>query len=287
MNGKKVLVTGASGMLGSNLIITLNYKNVIGYGSEFDITNSSLVYEKLNEIKPDIIIHTAAFTNVEECEVDIDKAYLINSIGTQNIVNYCINKDILFIYISSTGIYGTNKSDEYTEFDKVEPTSIHHKSKYVAERNIQNHLHKYLILRTGWLYGGTKTHAKNFVYKRYLEAHNNDLIYSDDSQIGNPTFVGDLVKQIEVLINTNQYGVFNCVNEATQVTRYEYVKRIIELFEVNCKVQIASYNLFKRAAPVSQNESATNYKLNLLNLNTMGHWEISLEKYINQLSNEI
>ena len=286
MNGKKVFVTGANGMLGSNLIKPLNCKDIIGSGSEFDITNLSLVYEKLNQIKPDIIIHTAAFTNVEECEVNPNKTYLINSIGTQNLVNYCIDKDILFIYISSTGIYGTNKNDEYTEFDKVEPTTIHHKSKYEGEKNIQNHINKYLILRTGWLYGGEKTHNKNFVYKRYLEATKNDVIYSDDSQIGNPTYVGDFVKQIEKLITNHQNGIFNCVNEATNISRYDYVKKIIELFNVDCDVQVASSEMFKRVAPVSKNESATNYKLNLLDLNIMENWETSLSKYISKLKNE-
>jgi len=74
----------------------------------------------------------------------------VNAIGTQNLVNYCINKDILFIYISSTGIYGTKKEKEpYIEFDEVDPTTIHHKSKYEAEKIVQNHLNKYLILITG------------------------------------------------------------------------------------------------------------------------------------------
>lgn len=284
----KILITGADGMLGSNLIKLLPF-NVIGLNSkQLDITNLKKCNEIFEREQPTIIIHTAAWTDVEQCEIEPDKAYRINTIGTQNLVNYCINKDILFIYISSTGIYGTKKDKEsYTEFDEVIPTTIHHKSKYEAEKIVQNHLSKYLILRTGWLFGGDINHTKNFVYKRYLEASKNREIYSDDSQIGNPTYIKDFVKQIEVLIEKNQFGIFNCVNEAKNISRYDYVKKIIELFKVECEVKIAPNGMFKRVAPVSNNESAENYKLNLLNLNIMNKWDISLNEYIVKLKEEI
>lgn len=275
-------------MLGSNLMKLLTYET-IGFASQvLDVSDLKNSVDVLEHETPNIIIHTAAYTNVEDCEIHPDKAYKVNTIGTQNLVNYCSNKDILFIYISSTGIYGLTKDKEpYNEFDEVNPTTIHHKSKYEAEKIVQNHLSKYLILRTGWLFGGDIQHDKNFVYKRYLEAKNNREIYSDNSQIGNPTCIKDLVKQIEILIKYNQYGIFNCVNEANNISRYDYVKKIVELFECNCEVKIASENMFKRIAPVSKNESAKNYKLDLLQINQMGNWEISLNKYIEKLKVEI
>ena len=283
MSGKKVLITGSRGMLGSNLLSYLDFDNIVGF--DIDITDANAVYNQLSIQKPDIIIHTSAFTNVEACETDPDKAYRVNTLGTQNLVNYCIDRDILFIYISSTGIYGTTKDDNYIEFDSVNPTTIHHKSKYEGEKIVQNHLSKFLILRTGWLYGGAKEHTKNFVYKRFLEAQGKDIIYSDDSQIGNPTFVRDFVKQIEVLIEAKAYGIFNCVNSAVNISRFDYVKKIIELFDVNCSVEVAPKGMFSRVAPVSSNESAINYKLNLLGLNVMKDWDESLSIYIQELKN--
>jgi dTDP-4-dehydrorhamnose reductase len=285
----KVLVTGSNGMLGSNLLKFHSFQQIVGFTSkELDITDPQNCIEVLEKEKPNIIIHTAAYTNVEDCEINPDKAYKVNTIGTQNLVNYCINKDILFVYISSTGIYGTKKTnDPYSEFDDVNPTTIHHKSKYEAEKIVQNHLSMYLILRTGWLFGGEITHNKNFVYKRYLEASKNSEIYSDDSQIGNPTYIKDLVKQIEILIENKQYGLFNCVNSATSISRYDYVKKIIELFNMKCEVKIAPNNMFKRIAPVSNNEAAINYKLDLLGLNFMGKWDDALEKYILELQKDM
>lgn len=288
MIDKKVLVTGMSGMLGSNIIKNLRCKEIVGYcTNQLDITNSEYVSVTINKEKPDIIIHTAAYTDVDGCELNPNKAYLINAIGTQNLVNCCIDKDILFIYISSTGIYGNAKNTAYTEFDDINPTTVHHKSKYEGEKIVQNHLEKYLILRSGWLYGGDKMHAKNFVYKRFLEATSKDAIYSDASQIGNPTYVADFVKQMQLLIEHQQYGIFNCVNNAIGVSRYDYVKKIVELFDLKCEVKIAPDGMFSRVAPVSKNESAVNYKLNLSNLNMMGNWEESLEKYIHHLKDEL
>ena len=277
---KKILVTGVKGMLGSCILKEFGEANIVGFGRELDITDSSNVCKVLNKENPDIIIHTAAYTNVEEGEAEVDMSYKVNSIGTQNLVNYCVDKNVMFVYVSSTGIYGTAKEDRYTEFDQVYPTTIHHKSKYEGEKIVQNHCNKYLILRTGWLYGGEKDFPKNFVYKRFLEAQNKDVVYSDNSQIGNPTYVVDLVKQIKVLLKSEQFGVFNCINEAKDVSRFDYVKKIIELFNVNAKVEIAPEGMFRRVAKVSKNESAINYKLDLLGLNVMRNWEKSLEEYI-------
>lgn len=287
MTGNNVFITGASGMLGSSLIKNLTAPNIVASPENFDITDQKAVNQILTQIKPTIIIHTAAYTDVEGCEQDPDLAYQINSLGTQNLVNYCLDKDVLFIYISSTGVYGSIKNSAYTEFDNVSPTTVHHKSKYEAENIVSNHLSKYLILRTGWLYGGEISQPKNFVYKRFKEACDNKIIYSDDTQIGCPTYCNDLIEQIELLIKNNQYGLFNCVNEAQNISRYDYVKKIIELFDVDCDVKIAPKNMFKRVAPVSNNESAINYKLKLTGLNIMQAWDESLKNYILTIKREI
>ena len=288
MSGKTIIVTGAGGMLGSAFPDMYQNYNIIKYNkNDLDITDYREVKKRLDTVTPDIIIHTAAYTDVDACEKNPDNAYLINSLGTQNLVNYSINKEILFVYISSTGIYGNKKKASYDEFDEVHPLTIHHKSKSEAETIIERHLNKYLIIRTGWLFGGSINHKKNFVYNRFLEAKENNEIYSNTEQIGNPTYVNELVKQIEVLIKSNQYGIFNCVNKADNVSRYDYVKHIIDKFELGTIVKPANRNVFKRIAKVSNNESAINYKLDLLNLNIMKDWQEALDEYIFILKEEV
>ena len=290
MTGKHVLITGANGMLGSNLAKLLPYEIVAFSSKELDVTDPQQCEKVVQQQSPSIIIHTAAYTDVEGCQANPNKAFSVNTIGTQNLVNCCIDRDILFVYVSSTGIYGNAKGrgeGSYIEFDTVHPTTAHHSSKYEGEKAVQHHLNKFIIARTGWLFGGSLEHGKNFVYKRYLDAKVANEIFSDDSQIGNPTFIKDLVEQIRVLIETKSYGVYNCVNKATNVSRFDYVSKIVQAFDLDCDVKRAPKTAFKRLAKVSENESATNYKLGLLNLNVMGDWDKALEQYVSELKLDI
>jgi dTDP-4-dehydrorhamnose reductase len=285
-----LLITGKGGMLGSAFAAAdLKAKKIFCPSSSvLDITDFEAVKSFIGKERPDIIIHCAAHTDVEKGETDKETAYHINTIGTANLVNatLLLEKEPVFCFISSTGIYGNHKSKPYNEFDDIRPTTVHHKSKFEAEKIVAAHIKKHLIVRTGWLFGGDKTQPKNFVYKRYIEASKSNAIQANASQIGNPTFVDDVVSQVAYLLQKECFGVYNCVNGGVS-SRYEYVKKIVELFGLDCTVSIASEDSFKRVAPVSLNESATNYKLELMGLNIMPTWEESLAAYVEKLKKEL
>ncbi len=276
----KVLITGANGILGSAMMRLISGHELFPLlRSECDISRVEQVFKKVKEIEPEVIIHTAAYTDVENCQVDQDKAYLINAIGTENLVNAVIDRGVKFVYISSTGVYGSYKDKPYNEFDEVKPTTIHHKSKIAGEEVVRGGIGKHLVARIGWLFGATKSHQRNFVYNRCIEAKDRGFIYADSFQKGNPTYVENVVRQIIFLIENNYYGTFNCVDNGP-VTRHEYVKKIIELAGLRTRVEIAPEGQFKRIAPVSPNEAAVNYKLQLMNIDKMGNWEESLAHYM-------
>jgi len=275
-------------MLGSALVRGFGGWSVAGYDSDgMDITSEEMVESVFAREKPDIVIHTAAYTDVDGCERDPEKAYRVNTMGTWRVVSQCMEREIPLVYISSTGVYGDDTDTPHSEFDPVAPRSVHHRSKVEAEKIVRDHLGKFLIVRTGWLFGGDIGHRKNFVYKRYLEAREKETLYSDASQRGNPTCVEELSGQIELLLKKKVYGVYNCVNRANGVTRLEYVSKIVELFGLDCRVAEAPDGMFERVAPVSKNESARNCKLDLTGLNIMGDWEPALERYIERLRKEI
>ena len=275
-------------MLGSSVVESFGNKyDVRGYEKKsFNVTDRKCVNEIINGEDPDVIIHTAANTDAEFCERNPEEAYLVNTTGTDNIVNCLLekNNDVLMVYISSTGVYGKWKDDAYIEYDKVNPTTIHHKSKYFGEKSVLR-LSKYLIIRTGWLFGGSTKNKKNFVYNRYLEAINNDHIYSDMQQKGNPTSTKDLCVQMEYLLRKKLYGLFNSVGNGV-ATRYDYVKEIISCFGLECVVKKVSHDNFERIAPVSLNESAINHKLQLLGIDLMRPWRKSLLEYISTIKNQ-
>jgi dTDP-4-dehydrorhamnose reductase len=187
----------------------------------------------------------------------------------------------LFVYISSTGCYGDYKDDPYCEDDILKPTTVHHKTKALAEEEVRKLGRKYIIARTGWLYGEEVTHKKNFVFQRFLEASGSKSIISDPFQRGNPTYTMDVARQISKILKDEAYGTFNIVGEGT-CTRYEYVKAIIDILGLDCEVLPADAP-FTRRAPVSKNEAALNNNLARLGMNIMPHWKRSLEEYIHIL----
>ena len=285
---RKILVTGDQGLLGSSLLRFSKFREITGVCREqMDITLKESVERCLAFYQPDIVIHTAAHTDVEACEREPEKAYSVNALGTRIIADICKRNQTFLVYISSTGVYGSAESRAYTELDRVNPTTVHHRTKLDDELIVKEQLENYLVLRTGWLYGGPKAAKKNFVYKRYLEARENKKIYSNDRKVGNPTYVYDLVKQCDLLIEKNIRGLFNCVNSGENVTRYDYMKKIMKLFNQDCEVVPAGPEVFERVAPVSDNESAINFNLMKFGVDNMRGWEDAFTVYIQTLKKAI
>lgn len=281
----KVIITGAGGMLGQVLVEELSRQhNVLACDrATLDVTDRVAVSNTVQSFSPDVVIHAAAYTDVEGAEAAPDAAYKANMIASQNLAESLSGSRALMVYISSTGVYGLAKAqDTYNELDEPAPTTHYHRSKLAGEQVTLAHAPRALILRTGWLFGGDKLQAKNFVYKRYLESKGKSVMYSDPVQRGNPTYVLDLANQIQHLVDSQCVGVYNCVNDGA-ATRLEYVQEIIAAFSSDCRVEPNPDGAFSRIAPVSPNESASNYLLELRELNVMPHWKRSLAKYVTQL----
>jgi len=286
----KVAITGVNGLLGSTL-----FREAYSYGWEaVQLSRSDIKVEMkletlsniLLDLDCSVLIHCAANTNVEACEYDQLGCFRDNVLLTEKLAIACRLNDIKFVFISSTGIYGNYQDDPYCEYDAVVPTTIHHQSKWLAEKLIPNTVKDYLIIRTGWLFGGDWNMPKNFVANRIKEAVSSQgSIHSDTSQSGNPTFVGDVARNIYELLAQSYSGTFNCVNHGS-ATRFEYVTEIIRLSGLNVSVLPIDGSAFKRKAKVSHNESAVNFKLTEFGLDKMPSWKKSLSDYINTIRHE-
>ncbi|CNF07507.1 SDR family NAD(P)-dependent oxidoreductase [Yersinia enterocolitica] len=286
-----IAITGCNGVVGStleNILIELNYSVFKLKRTEYQLgTKLSDLVRLFDENKISVLIHCAANTDVDFCELYPDIAYSDNYILTEFLSRACEINKIKLVYISSTGVYGNEKHDPYREFDKVNPTTSHHRSKYLGEQSITNIVTNYLIIRTGWIFGGDWSLPKNFVANRIREAKKSKgKINSDISQYGNPTYAYDLCLQILKLIEINVCGVFNCVNQGV-ASRYEYVSEIIKLSDLLVAVIPVDGSAFARIAKVSNNESAFNYKLNEYDIDIMPHWKDSLKNYMEIIRNEI
>lgn len=239
--------------------------------------------EYIRSLNADTLVHCAANTNVERCELDPNSAYRDNTFLTEMIASACRTLGVKLIYISSTGVYGDHKIDSYTEFDEVLPTTVHHKSKLLAEYATVAHCPGALIIRTGWLFGGSPNNPKNFVVNRIREARacEGELISNKD-QYGVPTFVGDVATRVFELQQDGFCGTYNCVNTG-KASRYEYVCEIVRAASLNVPVAPKGAEIFKRVAPVSNNETAVNSKMNMIGMPPMREWREALHSYVSEL----
>ena len=271
------LLTGASGMLGSAFAESLGSQAVLLTRAELDVTDAKGVFAAVESRSPRVVINCAAHVDAEAAEHDADGSYRANAVLPGLLAQACRRVDAKLVHFSSTGCYGSWKAEPYTEEDPPAPTTVHHRSKLAGERQVIESGCEHLILRTGWLFGGSAGHKKNFVWRRLLEAAAKTRIESDAAQGGNPTYVEDVVRQTLALLDLGVNGVFNCVARGS-ATRFDYVARIVASAGLPCVV--SPRGAFVRAAPVSANEAAINYRLQLLQADLMPEWTGGVDRYV-------
>ncbi len=276
----KILITGGSGMLGSELLNRLAFLGHMGhtldrkaYISADKMTRNAMLHGY------DIIIHAAANTNVEQCEADPEKCYFDNTFLTETLVWGAYRLQSKFVFISSTGVYGRGKSTPFHEYDVPCPTTVHHRSKLMAEQVVLRYP-KTLVLRTGWLFGGRLDNQKNFIANRIKEIRNSQgAIFANVVQTGSPTYVVDCANYILNLALDDADGVYNVVNEGA-ASRFEYVAKIAQLAGANTEVRPVNPSAFNRLADVSENESAVSRRLHYEGRPKLRSWQDALAEYM-------
>jgi len=269
---KKVLVTGANGMLGQDLCPILEdegYEVIETDVQTLDITNSDMVNEVLEEENPDIVIHCAAYTNVDKAEEDIETARLINAKGTENIAKACGNKDIILVYISTDYVFNGNGTKPYLPDDKAEPIGAYGLTKWEGEEAVRKYCKKYYIARTSWLYG---IHGKNFVETMISLADKSELKVVDD-QIGCPTWTVELSNGIVKLLKDSKYGTYHVCGSG-QTSWYNFAKKIFELSNLKVNLKPCTTDEFPRPAKRPRYSVMENNRI-------CRKWEIALKDYIN------
>jgi len=287
----RVLVTGANGMLGSALCPLLSKEGYEVLATDINPTNTKIdildirdfdnVSKYINKVKPDMIFHLAAETDVDKCEVDADHAYLTNTRGTENIALICQKFNIPMIYISTCGVFDGQKIEAYNELDKPNPISIYTKSKFEGEKIVQNLLNRYFIFRAGWMIGGGKK-DKKFVAKIVELTKTKDTLNVVNDKRGCPTFTKDFSECIIKIVKLGHYGLYHVTNKGS-ASRYDIACKIVEfLGRKDITVKPISSDLFPLPAPRPNSEVVDNYKLKLLGIH-MRPWEEALKEYISGL----
>jgi dTDP-4-dehydrorhamnose reductase len=287
----KVLVTGADGMLGSALCPTLAKRGYTVIATDLlpsneeskhlDVRNFDHVKEMVEKVKPNMVMHLAAETDVDKCEVEPDHAFLTNTIGTQNVALVCQKRNIELVYISTLGVFYGDKPEPYTEFDEPNPINVYGRSKLEGEKIVQTLLKKFYTVRAGWMVGGGPKKDKKFVGKIIRQINETPTLKAVNDKIGSPTYTYDFSRCLADLIETGFYGLYHCTNKGVG-SRFDVAKKIVEFMgRTDVAVEPVSSAYFPLPAARARSEMSRNYKLELLRIDSTRHWEEALKEYIN------
>ncbi|MBI3013628.1 MAG: dTDP-4-dehydrorhamnose reductase [Candidatus Tectomicrobia bacterium] len=231
----RILITGARGMLGSALVRFLQKKKKEKIElfpcdlEDLDVTNPGGVRSGIGDIKPHIVIHAAAFTDVDGCEVDEKKAMSVNAEGTKSVAQACAEVGARLIYISTDFVFDGTKRSPYSEADSPNPVNVYGQSKLRGEEYVSGILLDFLIVRTSWLFGPG---GRNFVDTIRCLADSRKTLSVVTDQVGSPTFSEDLTEALWLLADSEAGGIVHVSNEGA-CSRYEWARKIVEFSEKN------------------------------------------------------
>lgn len=243
----KILITGSNGMLGHDLIEVLkkDHELVLTNSKTLDITDEKQVMDEIIKQKPDIVINSAAYTDVDGCEENQDLAYAVNGEGVRNLALACRKTDCALLHISTDYIFDGSARNPIAEDGEIGPISVYGKSKLEGEKAIQEILDKYFIVRTAWLYG---INGRNFPKTMLELAENHSEITVVYDEVGSPTYTPDLAEGISKLIETEKYGIYHLTNSGS-CSWCEFAKYIFEIAQKDIKVIPVTASEFSRPAP--------------------------------------
>jgi dTDP-4-dehydrorhamnose reductase len=223
----RILVTGAKGQLGTELMARLDpsHHDVVGVDLDngdatLDITRRDLTIAAICEYEPDAVIHGAAFTAVDACESQPDTAFLVNSLATRFIAEGARRVGAHMVYVSTDYVFDGSKADPYVEWDTPNPRSVYGRSKLGGERELDP---SWTIARTSWV---CSAHGNNMVKTVLRVAAERDELSFVDDQFGHPTFAGDLAETLIRLAVERVGGVHHVTNQGA-VSWFEFVKAIM------------------------------------------------------------
>ena len=281
----RVLVIGAKGQLGLEVCKVLEevHKVIPATREDADITNLEQVLLLVEKISPEAIVNAAAYTDVDDCEKNKGKAFLVNALGARNVAIAAREAGAKLVHISTDYVFDGAKDGPYVEYDPPCPLNIYGWSKLLGEHMVKEQNPRSFILRVAWLYSA---HRKNFVKTMLRLARERSEIQVVTDQRGNPTFAGDVARQIQVLLDTRSYGLYHCVSQGS-CSRFEFAREIFRIAGLNVKLIPVKSSEFTTVARRPPHSVLENFMLKIQNLDIMPHWLESLERELPKIMEEV
>lgn len=279
----KILVTGAKGQLGTDLVEELNQRghSVIGVDrEELNITDFSAVSRFLKSEKPDAVIHCAAWTAVDAAEKSENEKLcrLVNKTGTENIAELCRELSAKMIYISTDYVFSGKGDKAWYPDDERTPLNVYGQTKYEGELAVEK-LEKYFIVRTSWVFGAG---GNNFVKTVLRLAKSNKRLSFVCDQFGSPTYTRDLSRLLADMVQTDQYGAYHASNEGI-CSWYEFTLEILKQAGIkDVEVSPIKASEFGAAAKRPENSRLNKDKLTESGFERLPDWRNALSRYLDE-----
>jgi len=282
----KVALIGVDGQLGTDINIFFKSKGIEVTGlvglKDIDVCDYRMSDNVLKEIKPDLVINTAAFHDVDKCEDEALSAFKVNVMGVKNLAVICREINIPLMHFSTDYVFDGKKKEPYIESDCARPISMYGISKLAGEQLIQYMLVKYYIARLSGLYGLADCVGKkggNFVELIIKLAKTNKQIKVVDDQVFTPTSTSDAAEKLFELIQTENYGIYHMTNTGS-CSWYEFTCEIFKLMKLTARVLPITTEEFGARAERPRYSVLDNANLKKIGLADMRNWKEALKDYI-------
>jgi dTDP-4-dehydrorhamnose reductase len=282
----KIAVTGAKGMLGSDFCMYLKEQGIYQIEwdlPEMDVSNVNQTIKQITIAQPNIVVHFAAYTDVDGAENNKSKAYSVNTLGTWAVAIACKELRAKLLYISTDYVFDGKKDSGYVESDIPNPINYYGQTKLLGEKLIKDHLKTHFILRTSWLFG---KNGRNFVKTILETAKEKDHIEVVVDQIGSPTYTKDLCVPIYKLINTEHYGIYHLTN-AGVCSWFKYACAIIKESGLNTQILPITSDKINRLAKRPACSELKNVKYINIFKEELRPWQEALQDYFLEMKTQI
>ncbi len=277
----RILITGANGMLGSDLTTEgqkQGYDVIALTHAELDITKASLIKEAYDTYQPQVVINCAAYTKVDEAEKNRYLALAVNALGVRNLALTCRENNAVFVQISTDYVFDGTKDKPWGIYDHPNPINTYGESKYLGECFLKTIGGNYFIVRTSWLFGSG---GPNFVSTILRAALKQGELRVVNDQFGCPTYALDLACFLLKLVKTGAYGVYHVTNQGI-TNWYDFAKEIVKQAGINIPVLAVSSDEYTRPAKRPKNSALDPFPLK----ETVGilppFWQDALSRFLSE-----
>jgi len=277
----RVVVTGAVGQLGQDVVLELARKNHEAFGTDrekLDITNEADVFAFISEVKPDAILHCAAYTNVDAAEENEELAYQINAAGTEYLAKVAQQIGAKMIYVSTDYVFDGTSAEPYEVDQQTKPLGAYGRTKLAGEELLQKNLKEFFIIRTAWVFG---IHGHNFVKTMIRLGEERGEVGVVHDQVGSPTYTVDLGRFMVELMETDKYGIYHATNSGV-CSWYEFAVEIYKQAGMNVTVNPLTSDQFPRPAARPQYSVLSKKKIEEKGLTPLRDWKEALAAYLDE-----